>query len=530
MPKVCHRLVAAGRPDNRAHPRKPVFRAFVLFAVLLAPCVVFGQEREFVICDFENASAIDAIETEYATAKLIHTLGGQALSLELLSSQERPIVTFNLPEPRRNLSARRYVEIEIGNRNDKPAVLTFWALSGAAWGGMNSAAEAASGREKLEPNSTSTLRIDLYGRYPGPDVLAPAIDPANVRQLRIVFHLQQRGFRFEIDNIKATDSPPKDALSTAARFPMPEVTQGEPAAGKRVRHKLPAYRNTNIAHVLYLPKNWESGKLYPIIVEYPGNVFYHKYCHSTGYTEQGRLAYGLSRGRDFICVNVPFVAEDNEREQPNGWGSPERTIDYCLEAIRHICENYGGDPSAVLVTGFSRGSIACNYIALRDDRIADVWLAFVGNPGGARPQGQGWHGSAIGWNERAQRLEGRSCFTGSVNLGPGVHVDVEYLEDNRNTLASQEWLRYVLQHRPGTHQIKGRVADRDGKGISGVRIQSGYTHFTFTDDEGDYTLKSLIDGVRTVTASKDRYSFEPAEQQVIVVGSNTDEVNFVGTQ
>ena len=96
---------------------------------------MFGGERDFAICDFENASAIDAIETEYATAKLIHTLGGQALSLELLSSEERPIVTFNLPEPRRNLSARRSVEIEIRNRNDKPAVLTFWVLSGAAWGG-----------------------------------------------------------------------------------------------------------------------------------------------------------------------------------------------------------------------------------------------------------------------------------------------------------------------------------------------------------------------------------------------------------
>ena len=495
----------------------------------MAPCLLVGQEGGSVICDLENPSSIDAFETQYATIKLINTASGQALSLELLSSEERPIVRYNLPNSRRDLSARRYVEIEITNRNDKPAVLTFWALSGAAWGGMNSAAEAASGREKLEPKSTSTLRIDLYGRYPGPDALAPAIDPANIRQLRIVFHLQQGGFKFEIDNIKATGSQPKEVLPTSARFPMPEVTQSEPAAGKRVRHKLPAYKNTDIAHVMYLPENWEPGKLYPIIVEYPGNVFYHKYCHSTGYAEQGRIAYGLSRGRDFICVNMPFVAEEGRYEQPNGWGSPEKTIDYCLKTVRYICENYGGDPSAVFYTGFSRGSIACNYIALRDDRIADVWLAFVGNPGGARRQGQGWHGSAVGWDERAQRLKGRSCFTGSANLGPGVHVDIEYLENNRNTLAAQGWLRYVLQHRPGTHQIKGRVADRDGKGISGVRIQSGYTHFTFTDNEGYYTLKSLIDGARTLTPSKDKYSFDPAERQVDVAGSNIDEVDFVGT-
>lgn len=280
--------------------------------------------------------------------------------------------------------------------------------------------------------------------------------------------------------------------------------------------------------MINLPENWEPGKLYPIIVEYPGNVFYHKYCHSTGYTEQGRLAYGMSRGRDFICVNMPFIAEDNQREQSNGWGSPERTVEYCLKTIRHVCENYGGDPSAVVVTGFSRGSIACNYIALRDDKIADVWLAFGRNPAGPRPKGQGWHGSAIGWDERAQRLKGRSCYTDRPNLGPGVHVDVEYLEDSGNTLAVQQWLRYVLKHRPCTYQIKGRVVDRNGKGIVGVRIQSGYTHFTFTDDQGDYILRSIVDSDRTVTASKDRYSFEPAEQQVIVAGNNIDEVDFVG--
>ena len=506
-----------------------VFGAFGFFAVLIVPCLVFGEDKDFVICDFENASTIGALETEYATAKLIDTVGGQALSLELLSSEEQPIVTLNLPEPRRNLSLRRYVEMEIENMNDKPAVLTFWALSGAAWGGMNSAAETASGRERLEPNSTSILRIDLYGRYPGPDVLAPAIDPANVRQLRIIFHLRQGDFKFEIDKIKATGNPPKDTLATSARFPMPEVTQGEPAPGKRVRQKLPAYKNTNVVHVLHLPKNWEPGKLYPIIVEYPGNRFYHKYCHSTGYTEQGRLAYGMSRGKDFICVNMPFISEDNQREQTNGWGSPEKTVDYCLETINHICENYGGDPSAVFVTGFSRGAIACNYIALRDDRIADAWLAFGCNPGSSRPKGQGWHGSAIGWDERTKRLKGRSCLTSSANLGPGVHVDVEYLEDNRNTLAAQEWLRYVLKHRSGTHQIKGRVADKNGKGISGVRVQSGFTHFTLADDGGDYTLRSLVDSNRTVSASKDGYSFKPVEQQVSVAGRDVDEVDFVGT-
>lgn len=311
---------------------------------------------------------------------------------------------------------------------------------------------------------------------------------------------------------------------------VPEVTSAEPAPGKRVRQVLPEYAGTKISHILCLPKDWKPGVLYPIIVEYTGNVFYHKFCHSTGFTDQGNMAYGLSKREGFICINMPFVSEDGQSEQINGWGSPEKTIDYCIKAVQYICENYGGDPGAVFTTGFSRGQIACNYIALRNDRIADVWLAFIGsNPAMKWTGGEGWNKSGIGWDERAIRLKGRACIVEKANLGP-VHVDVEYLEDIPSTLATRERIRDVLKTRPGTHTISGKVTDKDGKGLAGVRIQSGETHFTFTDGSGNYILKSIIDSEREVAASKKGCSFKSDRINVKMVGNDVQNINFTVSQ
>ena len=38
---------------------------------------------------------------------------------------------------------------------------------------------------------------------------------------------------------------------------------------------------------------------------------------------------------------------------------------------------YGGDPGAVFLAGFSRGAIACNFVGLHDDEIAQLWCGFI---------------------------------------------------------------------------------------------------------------------------------------------------------
>lgn len=490
---------------------------------LAISCQALSAESDLLLCDLSDEdSTAKQLRAEHVTTRCAEG----ALQFDLISSGENPKLTWNLPQNLRDLSARHYAAIEITNLNDKPATCTFWALSGAGWGGMNSAALTDNGREVLEPGSTTTLKIDLHGRYPGPDALATAIDPADVKQLQLVFEMRQGSYKFRADNFRAMGDPPAETLGQSARMDVPEVVDDPPAAGARVRHTLPAYGHTKLTHVLYLPPGWKAAERYPVIVEYTGNRFYHKFCHSTGYCEQGHLAYALARRGGFIGLTLPFVSEDGLCEQPDGWGSPDRTVDYCLQAIRDACENYGGDPRAVIVTGFSRGSIACNYIALRNDEIADVWLAFLGNPDRVLPEGEkGWHNSEIGWNDRAQRIVGRSCFLQMPKLGP-AHVDVQYLEDSKATVATREWLEKVIKEKPGVYAVGGTIADEHGSPVAGVRVQSGPTHFTLTDDNGNYVLEGLVGKSRVVGVSKPGYQLTPAEQRVDLDEDDLRAVHF----
>ena len=55
----------------------------------------------------------------------------------------------------------------------------------------------------------------------------------------------------------------------------------------------------------------------------------------------------------------------------------EPTLNYCKNAVPWICKQYNGNLDSVIITGFSRGAIACNYIGLNDDEISRLWTAFI---------------------------------------------------------------------------------------------------------------------------------------------------------
>ncbi|HTI51682.1 MAG TPA: hypothetical protein VL475_12045, partial [Planctomycetaceae bacterium] len=153
----------------------------------------------------------------------------------------------------------------------------------------------------------------------------------------------------------------------------PQVANDPPAAGKRVRQVQPDYVATDVHHLLYLPTDWVATKKYPVIVEYAGN--HHK--SSPGTVEGSNLGYGISGGRGMIWVCLPFVDRTNGRNALSWWGDVDATVAYCRETVARICRDYGGDSERVLLAGFSRGSIACNFIGLHDDEIARLWCGFI---------------------------------------------------------------------------------------------------------------------------------------------------------
>lgn len=154
---------------------------------------------------------------------------------------------------------------------------------------------------------------------------------------------------------------------------------GEPAPGRRAAVRLPAHAGTGLYHAVYLPAEWTARSRLPVIVEYPGNGPYAD-AHgdtSSGLLEDTALGWGMSGGRGWIWLSLPFVAADGRGQQRQWWGDRAATSAYARAAVAQACERFGGDPSAVVLAGFSRGAIACNYIGLGDDAVASLWRAMV---------------------------------------------------------------------------------------------------------------------------------------------------------
>ena len=94
------------------------------------------------------------------------------------------------------------------------------------------------------------------------------------------------------------------------------------------------------------------------------------------------MGYGISGGKGFIWLCLPYLDGAGKRNVTKWWGTPPKrsalpTVAYAKKTVPWICETFGGDPKRVVLCGFSRGAIACNFIGLHDDEIARLWRAFL---------------------------------------------------------------------------------------------------------------------------------------------------------
>ncbi len=228
--------------------------------------------------------------------------------------------------------------------------------------------------------------------------------------------------------LRAEDLPDITTLPEDTR--VPAISEAAPSAGLRVRQTAKDWQVTAVHHTLYLPINWQPGRRFPVLVEYAGNGGYKGEYGDTcdGTVEGCHLAYGISGGRDYICVALPFVKVDGARKAnaDKWWGDADETTAYCVAAVREVCRDFGGEEKAVVLCGFSRGSIACNYIGLRNETIASLWRAFIchSHYDGVRttwPYRDADSASAL---ERLGRLQGRPQF---ISNEISVEATREYL-------------------------------------------------------------------------------------------------------
>ncbi|MEI6234826.1 MAG: carboxypeptidase regulatory-like domain-containing protein [Planctomycetota bacterium] len=327
--------------------------------------------------------------------------------------------------------------------------------------------------------------------------------------------------------------------------PRPPFTDDTPAAGKFVKQTADEYRDTNVYHGLYLPRNWQPGKTYPVIVEYAPNKY--PQGNVSGKVDDCRMGYWLSAGQDFIWVVMPYVNTEKKENQIQWWGSETATVTYCVTNLKRICEQFGGDPNAIFITGFSRGAIACGYIGLRDDSIADIWLGFI-----PHSHIDGGRFTVPGSRERLARIKGRPTFItyGSDDNGKpeslkgvtfltdlkfpvtqrelkGVgHADTWLEADSPTRRDMRDWITSVLKNRPGTNTVQGRVLTATGQPLEGVKVQCGPWHWSVTDASGNYKIPSLVPGTRTLTATKPGITFTPATQEITLTDSNVTASDF----
>lgn len=176
-------------------------------------------------------------------------------------------------------------------------------------------------------------------------------------------------------------APLPDIATVPPDLSVPELSDGQPGAGKRVRLEL--FEGVPPV-ILYLPTEWVPGKKFPVIVELAGNGNYkNSYGDiSSGLPEGSKLGYGLSGGKGLIWACVPFLNEAGDKTAITWWGDapayrPESTVAFLKRAVPALCEQFSGDPERVILCGFSRGAIAANAIGLHDDEIARLWRGFV---------------------------------------------------------------------------------------------------------------------------------------------------------
>ena len=160
-------------------------------------------------------------------------------------------------------------------------------------------------------------------------------------------------------------------------------------------------------------------------------------------------------------MSLPFVDRSAGVIAEGGWGVPDDTAAYAVAMVEHVVREFAADPANVVLTGFSRGALACGFIGLRDERIAALWKGFHACQ---HYDGDGWNGATeAGALERARRFRGRAVFQTDnsrakfqrvmdamsvpvtwADSGLGAHATAMFLDDRPSTQALRRWFNDLV--------------------------------------------------------------------------------------
>jgi hypothetical protein len=392
------------------------------------------------------SSASELVDVRDMAASFDDSGARRALHLNVsnpVSWQQGAWVAVPPPAGGWDLANVQHVQAAIKNTGSSAVETMLWVVASNGWAAVGSEITLGAGQ-------TATLSCNLRQTYPDG---TPRIDPNQIKHIRI---MTQRAATasLEVTGLSATGKV--DAwVRPAGHLAVPDMIEGEPAAGRRVRYRLADDAGTDIYCALYLPTDWQPGNRYPVIAETPGNYFYSaSSCWSTGRPEQCAMGYGMSSGTNAIWVSLPFVDCTAGTIAENGFGSNTGadTVTYVQDLIDDICQNWGGDTNNLFLCGFSRGAIACGYIGLANDDIAALWKGFIACQ---HYDGSAWKQSNMaGAITRALRFQGEAIFQVDNS---NKAANYEQLMDHTDPSVEWTWTSSGL----GYHSTAMFLDDRD---------------------------------------------------------------------
>jgi len=372
-------------------------------------------------------------------------------TLLITTKDESNWVWCTLPAPGNGwyLSTRKSIEATFSNIGNSIAKILFWVKANKGWDAVVTSAT-------LNPGQRKTLYCNLRDTFPDG---TPKISPARVCQIQVMLVRPRPGTKITVHSLKATGKTGEWHMPKG-RLEVPDLTEEQPEAGKRVKYQPACMRETKKYIGLYLPTDWKPQHQYPVIVEFPGNIYYTPTCYSSGRPEACTIGYGISKGKGAIWISMPFVDKQSDNIIEDGFGNPDYTAQITLETVKEIVEKYGGDKNNLFIAGFSRGAIACGYIGLRNQKIASLWKGIIACQ---HYDGDGWHGANLeGAKKRIKFFKGsyflvdnndvqlRNMLEESgvkatfVNSGLRAHATAMFLDNRPSTLAVRKWFHKLI--------------------------------------------------------------------------------------
>jgi hypothetical protein len=394
------------------------------------------------------------------------------LHLSTAKAEIHAWAVINAPKGGWDLATRSTINTDIANTGENPAGVLLWVVGDHGWEAVTDAAVIAPGQTrtfscklretfpdgtpKLNPNAIKQIQVMLSE----PAGLTPK-QPENAGAPPRLLARITKPVSIQVRNLTAQGDAPQ-WKRPEGRLDVPNVESSAPAPGKRVRYRLADDAPNGPYCVLNLPENWRAGAAHPVVVEFPGNIFFTPGCYSTGMPEQCVMGYGMTKGRDAICLGMPFVNRSSANPVESGWGNPDDTAQYTMQIVDEVCAKFGGDRKNIVLAGFSRGAIACGYIGLRNAQIASLWKGFHACQ---HYDGDGWNGATLpGALERAERFRGKAVFQTDnpegkfkqimdvmktdvtwVKSGLGAHSTAMFLDDRPSTQKLREWFLQLVE-------------------------------------------------------------------------------------